>query len=196
MITTQSKRANRIAVLALVALAVTGCASGGAKFTCPYSDRGIGCNSTPAVYEMTDSLRSPEFAGVDTPAYANTRPRTRARTKTQQPPANTHAASLSGDSLSLAAPVQDGMGAFHSTALSLGGYRAPSMPVEANAIARMPAQVMRIWVAPWIDEAGDLHRPGHIYTEIVSRRWAVGGDIREPEGHISFDPNGPMYPTN
>ena len=39
---------------------------------------------------------------------------------------------------------------------------------------RMPAQVMRIWIAPWEDSRGDLHAPGYLYTEIEPRRWALG----------------------
>jgi len=39
---------------------------------------------------------------------------------------------------------------------------------------RMPAQVMRIWIAPWEDSRGDLHAPGYVYTEIEPRRWTLG----------------------
>jgi conjugal transfer pilus assembly protein TraV len=38
----------------------------------------------------------------------------------------------------------------------------------------MPAQVMRIWIAPWEDSRGDLHAPGYVYTEIEPRRWTLG----------------------
>lgn len=185
------KRASAAAVLALAVLAVSACSSRGGGFSCPYQDQGFGCHSTPAVYDMTNAGFASQLAVADTPA------RTGSRTQVRSPrPSNTHAAAVQGNSLSLAAPVQEGLGAFHSSALSLSGPAPAPMPSDANAVARMPAQVMRIWVSPWVDEAGDLHQPGHIYTEIVSRRWAVGGDIRESDGHISFDPNGAMYPTN
>ena len=39
---------------------------------------------------------------------------------------------------------------------------------------RIPARVMRIWIAPWEDSRGDLHAPGYVYTEIESRRWTLG----------------------
>jgi hypothetical protein len=39
---------------------------------------------------------------------------------------------------------------------------------------RVPAQVMRIWIAPWEDTRGDLHAPGYVYTEIEPRRWTLG----------------------
>ena len=45
---------------------------------------------------------------------------------------------------------------------------------------RLPAKVMRIWIAPWEDSRGDLHAPGYLYTEVEPRRWSVGGPA-EPE---------------
>ena len=45
---------------------------------------------------------------------------------------------------------------------------------------RLPAKVMRIWIAPWEDSRGDLHAPGYLYTEIEPRRWTIGG-LAEPE---------------
>jgi conjugal transfer pilus assembly protein TraV len=46
--------------------------------------------------------------------------------------------------------------------------------------------VMRIWVAPWEDDAGDLHADGYIYTEIEERRWNLGGRYKGPQK--SFTP--------
>lgn len=40
------------------------------------------------------------------------------------------------------------------------------------------AQVMRIWIAPWISKVGDLHYPSYIYTEITPRRWATGNLVK------------------
>lgn len=39
---------------------------------------------------------------------------------------------------------------------------------------REPSQVMRIWVAPWIDQSDTLNWSGYIYTEVTTRRWAFG----------------------
>lgn len=194
MITTNPKRAGGLAATSVLALLLGACASGGGSFSCPYEDAGFGCQSTPAIYDRTNSVQSPQLAITDTPAWTAGNDRRSRRASPRATPANLHAAAVRGDALSLAAPVQDGMGAFHNSALSLGSIQTSA--VTPDAVARMPAQVMRIWVSPWIDEAGDLHRPGHIYTEIVTRRWAVGGDVREPDGALSFDPNGAMYPTN
>jgi conjugal transfer pilus assembly protein TraV len=44
----------------------------------------------------------------------------------------------------------------------------------------VPAQVMRVWIAPWEDSRGDLHAPGYLYTEIEPRRWTLGAPA-EPD---------------
>jgi hypothetical protein len=54
----------------------------------------------------------------------------------------------------------------------------PAYPEDP--LARLPAKVMRIWIAPWEDSRGDLHAPGYLYTEIEPRRWTIGGPA-EPE---------------
>jgi hypothetical protein len=52
---------------------------------------------------------------------------------------------------------------------------ATGYPGAVDPLAlRMPAQVMRIWIAPWEDSRGDLHAPGYVYTEIEPRRWTLG----------------------
>lgn len=49
-------------------------------------------------------------------------------------------------------------------------YVAPNLPDRPVPI-RTPAQVMRIWVGPYVDTSGDLVSPGLVYTEIEPRRW-------------------------
>jgi conjugal transfer pilus assembly protein TraV len=51
---------------------------------------------------------------------------------------------------------------------------APAIHLDSQIPIRTPAKVMRIWIAPWVDDAGDLHLAGHLFTEIQGRRWAVG----------------------
>ena len=52
-----------------------------------------------------------------------------------------------------------------------------SRPEDPLAL-RVPARVMRIWIAPWEDSRGDLHAPGYLYTEIEPRRWALGAQAK------------------
>lgn len=192
---TSNAALRRAATLVAVAL-LTACASSKpAKFACPAEQTGYGCRSTLEIYEITSQ------PGVTDARQLTARERrawSRSRQSPQSVPTNNHAMRVRGESLALAAPVQQDMGAFVApAALSLAGASAAMGVAEGDApVARMPAQVMRIWIAPWTDERGDLHRPSHIYTEIVARRWAVGGDVRaESGGQASFDPNGPMVPT-
>ena len=51
---------------------------------------------------------------------------------------------------------------------------------EGPVPLRLPAQVMRVWIAPWEDSRGDLHAPGYLYTEIEPRRWSLGAPA-EPD---------------
>ena len=50
---------------------------------------------------------------------------------------------------------------------------------------RTQAKVMRIWMAPWEDDDGDLHADGYMYSEIESRRWNLGERFTSPGNDIS-----------
>ena len=39
---------------------------------------------------------------------------------------------------------------------------------------RSPPEIMRIWIAPWESDAGDLMMSGYVFTELQPRRWQVG----------------------
>ena len=56
-------------------------------------------------------------------------------------------------------------------------FVAPRLPDHPVPV-RTPAQVMRVWVAPWESDQGDLMTVGYLYTEIEPRRWVLG----EPQG--------------
>ena len=49
---------------------------------------------------------------------------------------------------------------------------------------RTPAEVMRIWVAPWEDTNGNLHVTGLVYTEVEKRRWTIGGKHNARDSNI------------
>lgn len=50
-------------------------------------------------------------------------------------------------------------------------------PIRQAKPILKPAKVVRIWVAPWVDQKGDLHMPGYVFSEVTPRRWELG----EPE---------------
>lgn len=188
---TRVNYAMRFCAAMVAAAALNACASSG-QFSCPAQSTGYGCKSTLEVYEITNAPGARD---------AKQEPQ-RVTRRSRRGPAmsvegyNAHGVGVAGQAMALEAPVQHDMGAFIAPAsLSLGPAPANHIPHDSDSVARLPAQVMRIWVAPWTDERGDLHRPSHIYTEIVARRWAVGGDVRADDGvRASFDPNGPMFP--
>lgn len=57
--------------------------------------------------------------------------------------------------------------------------------IEQPVPIRTQAKVMRIWMAPWEDDDGDLHADGYLYTEIESRRWNLGERFRSAGSGIS-----------
>jgi conjugal transfer pilus assembly protein TraV len=52
--------------------------------------------------------------------------------------------------------------------------RQPVPKIEDPTPIRTPAQIMRIWIAPWEDSDGDLMVSGYVYTELEPRRWMIG----------------------
>jgi conjugal transfer pilus assembly protein TraV len=46
-------------------------------------------------------------------------------------------------------------------------------PSPAQLPTHAPPQIMRIWIAPWEDAAGNLHGASHVFTEITPRRWQM-----------------------
>lgn len=83
-------------------------------------------------------------------------------------------------------PVETGLGAAAPGSVRssadevVNTYVAPRLPNKPVPI-RTPAQVMRIWVAPWEDTNGDLIVTGYVYTEIEPRRWVIGDSAPESE---------------
>jgi conjugal transfer pilus assembly protein TraV len=52
--------------------------------------------------------------------------------------------------------------------------RQPVPKIDDPTPIRTPAQVMRIWIAPWEDSDGDLMVSNYVYTELEPRRWMIG----------------------
>lgn len=68
----------------------------------------------------------------------------------------------------------------------INNYVTPALPDKPIPI-RTPSQVMRIWVASYVDVNGDLQAPGFVYTEIEPRRWVI--KTQSDEGSITaFSP--------
>jgi conjugal transfer pilus assembly protein TraV len=61
---------------------------------------------------------------------------------------------------------------------------APSASEAAPLPSREPAQIMRLWIAPWEDAAGNLHGASHVFLEITPRRWRLASAPDAPDGPV------------
>jgi conjugal transfer pilus assembly protein TraV len=118
------------------------------SYSCSGIPEGVRCMSTRQVYEQTHNGQRPE------PVHERTDKRVSTASQAQ---ANKMSVTIQTASALDRLPTQ----AYASV------LRHP-LPL------RTPSQVMRIWVAPWIDEQGDLITPSYLYTEIEPRRWTIG----------------------
>jgi conjugal transfer pilus assembly protein TraV len=54
---------------------------------------------------------------------------------------------------------------------------------------RQPPLVLRVWVAPWEDEAGDLHDQSYFYTMVHSGKWMIDANRTRISGQFK-----PVFP--
>src|SRR5690625_1870650 len=136
----------RVSTALSATLVVAGCSSlgiGGSEFSCPGYPDGVQCMSTHEVYEATNDGNVPRSMDSDGVVHTKGSSNTAQQQNVPDPARN---------------PV--------------GTYVAPNLPNRPIPI-RTPAEVMRIWVAPWEDTNGDLNVTGYVYTEIEPRRWTI-----------------------
>lgn len=149
---------------ALVALVTvtTGCTSflsvGSPKYACSGLPEGASCQSTRDIYEATHDGNVPLRLQNDKEDQTQQNRRARVTKDNQTESNNDTGNNVAGVSL------RDSV---------IDNYVAPRLPDRPIPI-RTPAEVMRIWVAPWEDTNGDLVTNGYIYTEIEPRRWVIG----------------------
>ncbi len=140
-----------LAGIAIIASQLSGCSFlqiGESEYSCKGMPEGVTCMSARDVYQMTENENFRQQ--IERDADIN---------KARQEGDTEAASKLMADS----AP----------TMLSGERYVIPK-PARDPIPIRTQASVMRIWVAPWESEAGDLNVPGFIYTEIEPRRWEIG----------------------
>ena len=130
-------------------------------FSCPRDQYGVHCLSAREVYQATNTT---DRLGGDG-----------RNTATQKPePAATSAGRWPGDGDP--SPVTAGRTPAVAATVTAPAQTLPApVPRTGEPLPlRTPAQVMRIWIAPWEDAAGNLHAPGAVFTEIEPRRWQIG----------------------
>jgi conjugal transfer pilus assembly protein TraV len=139
---------SRWIAIALVVI-TAGCAQGRSEYGCPGLPDGVVCRDTRATYAATNSAD---------------------RITADQPPEA--GAGVAADPARATGSVSPAQAAAGVIAVPAGDFSqgAPIIPI------RTPAVVMRVWIAPWQDDAGDLMMPGYVMTEIEPRRWQIGHD--------------------
>lgn len=129
---------------------LSGCASalnpvGESSFSCPGMPQGVTCKTPGAVYKSTQgSIAESES---DKPLLKNS------------------------------AIGKSNAERQHSPNAAVNRINPPSKvgaDVKVPLPVRASSQVMRIWIAPWIDKNEDLHVPSFLYTEVTPRRWNLG----------------------
>jgi len=78
------------------------------------------------------------------------------------------------------------------------------MQDSIKMLLRKPSKIVKIWIAPWEDDDGDLNQGGYIYSEITppGKKWIVGEKPMEKKdktqmkffqkGLLSFPKTGPQ----
>ncbi|MBD0037777.1 type IV conjugative transfer system lipoprotein TraV [Klebsiella pneumoniae] len=153
----QAVRSAKMLGVGAALLILSGCSTfniGKDEYSCPGMPNGVQCMSARDVYAATNDGNVP-------------RPMKPEEVEAKAEADGEGSSNVSANSSSSGDPVID-------------NYVAPSLPDRPIPI-RTPAQVMRIWVAPWEDTNGDLIVTGYVYTEIEPRRWVIGDGTPQSE---------------
>lgn len=146
----------RLALLAAFASAMTGCSYlqiGESEYGCKGMPNGVTCMSARDVYQLTEN----ENFRQEVEAQA--------------------AEKGEGDGGTEHAPAS---AAPATPAVEVGERYVVPRPARNPVPIRSQATVMRVWVAPWENDKGDLIVPGYMYTEIEPRRWEIGVPAPRP----------------
>ncbi|RCW64063.1 conjugal transfer pilus assembly protein TraV [Marinobacter nauticus] len=144
---------------------VSGCASlgvGDSEFSCSGLPEATTCMSAREVYEATahgGTIYDRDYSGANTvvandpSSFGGTGPLSK-----EQRLSGVASTSTSGvQTEQIVRKIED-------------RYVAPSVPNKPVPI-RTPAQVMRVWIAPWEDKNENLKISSYVFTEIEARKW-------------------------
>jgi conjugal transfer pilus assembly protein TraV len=157
------------AVLLAIVMGTAGCGTVGEKeFACPGRPPGVHCMSATEVYKATERSDRVEVT-ADHALGQDPNAAKKKKTRRRQPES-------SPDSQSIDAP---GSASTHNPNLLLTATQLPA--IDKPLPIRTPAQVMRVWMAPWEDAKGILHAGGYSFIEIEARRWMLGETSTDSE---------------
>lgn len=168
-----TKRIALLAAAVLGALSLNGCAYlnvGEEEFSCSGMPDSVFCRSARDVYEATNDGSVPSRIGPDG-AY-NEDCEDCVRSEGRNFNFGYEAEEEAERQAAAAGNVANGSrpGAYGGGDEVVDNFVTPRLPDKPVPI-RTPAVVMRIWIAPWVDDNDDLIAPGYVYTEIEPRKW-------------------------
>ncbi|WP_290572896.1 type IV conjugative transfer system lipoprotein TraV [Idiomarina sp.] len=183
-----------IPVMALVSTLLSGCMSpiGKEEFTCNAEKQGGACGGPREVYEMTNAAANlEEYQKMHGSHEGHDHPQPKSNKGIDLAPATGNKfAQYYGDDTVRYEPLdheQNSESAYQKAKTvnpkplpsgatdgfeSWPNYGEPLAP-EPLAVLEAP-KVMRILVAPWTDDSGNLNLSSYVYVEVTPRKWSYG----------------------
>lgn len=181
-------------VLALLALTLLGACGtgvavpGSSEYSCAGRPEGVVCRSTRDIYALTEARDRVHEADLVQPVGegAGGRP---IRVDADGVASPAAAAGAPAASAAAVAPPREGVIAMAPPAPVPVSDPLAFASLRARGPQRQDARVVRIWIAPWQDQRGDLRMPGHVYAEVHPRSWSFGGQPPEaPASNLLMTP--------
>ncbi len=163
----------RVLALTVVAGGLAGCAVGSSRFSCPGMPQGVRCANVTDIYELTNTVDRIEATAKD--PLGDDAERAEDARAAQRLPVEAGEAAAAGDFPASVRPTP--------LAGARAGWVQPPR-VDRPTPVRTPAQVMRVWMAPWEDTRGVLHVGGYHFVEVVARRWTIGGPVEGESSRV------------
>lgn len=192
-ISQKQKRIGLAVLCAMTLVGTSGCSvlnTGEEEFACSGMPGSIYCHSARDVYKATNDGTVPTPVGKDGAYNEDCTDCVRSEDVNPELGASTQAdgnEAKGGKAKTLAVKDDE----------LINNYVTPALPDRPVPI-RTPSQVMRIWIAPYVDKKGDLQSPGFVYTEIEPRRWIVrdGSDVSNSRVFAPLEDSRDYYLTD
>jgi conjugal transfer pilus assembly protein TraV len=163
----------------LIVAITSGCSSlgiGEDDFACRGYPEGLRCMSSQDVYTLTDSDEYKERIAIVAASQGAEPERAINRLPGEGPILDVNLdPEAVNDNANNSAKVNNSV-LMSNENLHTKSYIKSIVPQQTKGTIplRTPAQVMRIYIAPWESISGDLNVPSYVYTEIEPRRWMIG----------------------
>jgi conjugal transfer pilus assembly protein TraV len=154
----KSNNVAKLSVLASIIALFSGCATVGSKdFSCP-APEGFVCKTPTEIYALTNGDESSVYQAKPSKSRSNAED---GMFKSSKSSSN---GSFDGNLNALGSANMGGQ-------FSKPAYTPNSSPMP---ILQQP-KVLRVWIAPWVDESETLNYPSYKFKEVTPRKWNFGG---------------------